>query len=592
MTTADPQFASLAPPPSYRLIGQAFVRGIGVIYLIAIVSLWTQIQGLVGSHGVLPIRHYLDLLRQLMPHDWFWRNPSLVWLNASDGFLHFLCAAGVVLSLLVIAGIAQAPALALLWVIYLSLSVAGQDFLNFQWDALLLEAGLLSIFFAPAQLRARLIPQREPSRIVLWLIRWLLFRLMFLSGLVKLLSGDSCWRDGTAMNYHYLTQPLPTWTSYWAYQLPGWFQWLSVWIMFGIELLAPLLIFAGDAVDIGWGLHADFRGHERRFRLARRSRQLAFVLLVSLQLLIAATGNFGFFNLLAMLLCITLLDDHIFPEWARSRIERMTSSPGQGGAEKQVELGTLDAAPAPSSTAVSVSNPSKGPPRIPAAPSYPESLGYLPQSLDPVKAALTRLRLIGTSLFAAVIVSLTTLTGVQECIRTVDYRATLPQALQTVVEWVEPFRSTNGYGLFRVMTRERNEIIIEGSDDGETWKPYEFKYKPGDPFRRPRFCTPHMPRLDWQMWFGVFGAADQNRWFIPLLKRLLAGEPHVLALLDTNPFPNQPPKYIRAIEYNYRFASESAEGRWWNRSNLQGYFPPVTLEEMRQALPEPGVDPP
>jgi len=575
-TDAQPEML-LPPPPSHRIIRQAFVRGIGVIYFIAIVSLWTQIQGLVGSHGLLPVRHYLDLVNQCSPH-WFRQTPSLLWLNASDGFLNFLCGAGVALSLAVIAGFVQAPALALLWVIYLSLTVAGQDFLNFQWDALLLEAGLLTVFFAPAQLFPRIVRQREPSRIILWLIRWLLFRLMFLSGLVKLLSGDPSWRDGTAMNYHYLTQPLPAWTSYWAYQLPGWFQWLSVWIMFGIELLSPFLIFTGDILDFFSRLGVRFLDSGRGFTYGRRSRQAAFVFLMSLQLLITATGNFGFFNLLAMLLCLSLLDDDVFPKWLR-RLMLRDAALGQGGA------------------------PSMDPPPKPEAQSVPAgaTLAYRGPPDNPptrLEKALPWCRLLGASLFAAVIVFLTTLTGIEECTRTIDYQATLPDPLQAVVEWVGPFRSTNGYGLFRVMTRERNEIIIEGSDDGAIWKPYEFKYKPGDPFRRPQFCTPHMPRLDWQMWFGVFGRADQNRWFIPLLKRLLAGEPHVLALMDKTPFPNHPPKYIRAMEYNYRFAPVSAEGRWWNRYNPELYFPPepnfplATLEEMQKWYPEPEVDTP
>ena len=163
MSVTDPQLQTLVPPrPSCRIIRQVFVRGIGVIYFIAIATLWTQIQGLVGSHGLLPVRHYLQLLRQVFPHDYIRLNPSLVWLDPSDGFLNLLCGAGVALSLLVIAGFAQGPALALLWVIYLSLAVAGQDFLNFQWDAVLLEAGLLTIFFAPSQLLPRLSRQRNP----------------------------------------------------------------------------------------------------------------------------------------------------------------------------------------------------------------------------------------------------------------------------------------------------------------------------------------------------------------------------------------------------------------------------------------------
>ena len=169
---------------------------------------------------------------------------------------------------------------------------------------------------------------------------------MFLSGLVKLLTGDASWRDGTALNYHYLTQPLPAWTSYWAYQLPGWFQWLSVWIMFGIELLAPFLIFAGDAVDFLSRLPTRVSKTQRRCHFGRRSRQSAFIFLISLQLLITATGNFGFFNLLAMLLCVSLLDDEVFkvfPKWPGRRI-LPTSPAEQGGAKPRDEADQPNAA--------------------------------------------------------------------------------------------------------------------------------------------------------------------------------------------------------------------------------------------------------
>ena len=268
---------------------------LGLIYLIAFLSLWVQIDGLIGSKGLLPVRDYLDVVRRIDPHPYA-HYPTLVWLSPTDGFLHALCVAGVVLSLLVIAGIAQAPALALLWVCYLSLTIAGQDFLSFQWDILLLEAGLVSVFFAPLQLGPRLARQPEPSPVVRWLLWWLLFRLMFLSGVVKLTYGDPSWWNGTAMNFHYLTQPLPTWTSWYAYQLPPWMQFVSVWGMFAIEVGAPLLIPFGT-----W------------------PRRLAFVLFVAFQLLITATGNYGFFNLLTIVLCIPLLDDSCWQWLARRR---------------------------------------------------------------------------------------------------------------------------------------------------------------------------------------------------------------------------------------------------------------------------------
>jgi len=128
-----------------------------------------------------------------------------------------------------------------------------------------------------------------------------------------------------------------------------------------------------------------------------------------------------------------------------------------------------------------------------------------------------------------------------------------------------------------VMTTQRPEIVIEGSLDGVTWRPYEFRYKPGDPARRPKFVEPHQPRLDWQMWFAALGGYEQNPWVRAFLERLLEGSPAVLGLLATNPFPNGPPRYVRAVLYDYRFTDfgeRQATGAWWKRREL-GLFCPV-----------------
>ena len=148
--------------------------------------------------------------------------------------------------------------------------------------------------------------------------------------------------------------------------------------------------------------------------------------------------------------------------------------------------------------------------------------------------------------------------------------------------WLAPFRSFNGYGLFRVMTQTRPEIIVEGSNDGEHWEPYEFKYKPGDLNGRPRFVAPHQPRLDWQMWFAALSDPRQNPWFINFELRLLQGSPEVSTLLGRNPFPNAPPKFIRAQLYEYHFtdtATRRATGQWWRRDYKATYLPPLSLEE-------------
>jgi lipase maturation factor len=134
---------------------------------------------------------------------------------------------------------------------------------------------------------------------------------------------------------------------------------------------------------------------------------------------------------------------------------------------------------------------------------------------------------------------------------------------------LEQFMLVNPYGLFRQMTEARPEIIIEGSDDGENWKPYEFRWKPGDLSRPPAFCTPHQPRLDWQMWFAALGHLDP--WFQPLIKKLLEGEPRVLALLADNPFSDAPPKFIRIVLYQYHFTDSDERrktGNWWRREQV------------------------
>ena len=196
-----------------------FLRGLGCIYLIAFLSLWVQIHGLIGSNGISPAEQYLEAVRQQIGTEGYYLVPTLFWLNASDACLNFLCAGGVLLSFVLIAGFVPPFALVGLWTFYLSLVTVGQAFLSFQWDVLLLEAGFLAIFFAPLQLRETFTRASQPSAAFLWLLRWLLFRLMFASGFVKLAS-DEVWRNLTALNVHYETQPLPTSLGWYVHQLP------------------------------------------------------------------------------------------------------------------------------------------------------------------------------------------------------------------------------------------------------------------------------------------------------------------------------------------------------------------------------------
>ncbi len=483
-------WGSSPEPPTYALINWIFLRALGLIYLIAFVSLWTQIDGLIGHDGILPadelmpaISHQFDLqgIGWERYHQW----PTLCWFDSSDGFLHFQCAAGTVLAALLIVGVAPVPCLVLLWLLYLSLATINLVFLGFQWDNLLLETGFLAIFFAPLHWRPR---AAAPSRLVLWWLRLLLFKLMFSSGCVKWLSADPSWRNLTALTFHYQTQPLPIWTAWYANQLPLWFQKFSCAGMFAIELGAPWLIFA-----------------------PRRLRFLGAAALAALQFLIMLTGNYTFFNWLALALCLLLLDDQALRPRKLARLFR------------------------------------------PARPST--------QSGWPAKAIIP-LTIVVILLTVAQIASVFGIPSV-------------------VAAGLAPFRSFNSYGLFAVMTTTRHEIEVEGSDDGVHWLAYEFKYKPGDVNRPPSLVAPFQPRLDWQMWFAALGTYQDNPWLVRFCERLLQGSPDVLALLAKNPFPQKPPRFVRASLYDYRFtntAERHASGAWWKREFIGEYLPPISIE--------------
>jgi hypothetical protein len=183
-----------------------------------------------------------------------------------------------------------------------------------------------------------------------------------------------------------------------------------------------------------------------------------------------------------------------------------------------------------------------------------------------------------TAPVAVVLVALTTVEAVSDA--TPEMRQyPWPRWVMTARTWAAPFRSANTYGLFRVMTATRPEVVIEGSRDGRTWAAYEFRWKPGDTTERPRFGTPHMPRLDWQIWDPFLGRPYLRTWFVNLLDRLLHGTPEVLALLERNPFPDAPPRFVRVTVYDYRFTTpeeRAKTGKWWRRYWMSGYIPPVT----------------
>jgi hypothetical protein len=340
----------------------------------------------------------------------------------------------------------------------------------------------------------------------LFLLKLLLFKLMFMSGVVKLTSDDDSWWALTALNYHYETQPLPTVLGWWAHQAPEWFQKFSTLFVLVVETVVPFLI---------WG--------------PRRVRLLAAGLLIGLQLLIGLTGNYAFFNLLTIGLCLLLVDDQSWRAlagWWR----RLRSLQGH-------------------------------------------------RQIAPVVARLSVVSRVQLWLAVAFLVLTLPING-WLIFSAFKPAAEPPPSVVKLQEWVGPFRIVSGYGLFRVMTRTRPEIVIEGSADGIEWEPYQFRYKPGELDRAPHWAAPHQPRLDWQMWFAALGSYQYNTWFLRLSQRLLEGEAETIALLEHNPFPEAPPRYLRAILYNYEFASReerASSGQWWKRRELREYVPTMEL---------------
>jgi len=467
---------------SFGIASRLFLRTLGLAYLFAFASFAVQAAGLIGSRGISPVADYLHSLREYYGAV-YWQVPTVFWLNAGDRMIKAAGIAGISLSVLLILGLRWRIVRVLLFVLYLSLVTGGQEFMGYQWDALLLEAGFLAILLGS-------------SPVIVWLFRWLLFRLIFLSGVVKLASGDPSWRHFTALPVHYETQPLPTPLAWYMYQLPSWFQRSSVGFVFFVELIVPFLIFA-----------------------PRRLRCFAAGAMVALQVLILLTGNYAFFNLLTIGFCLFLLDDGFFR-------------------------------------------------RV-----WPKAVG-LPTSATTYKKSSAWSRAVCRA-FAV----LALFVGGFQVARPFGWHWSLADA---TIQSVSPFQIINSYGLFAAMTTTRPEIVIEGSNDGVTWLPYEFKCKPGDLNRRPAWVAPHQPRLDWQMWFAALGDYQSDPWIVRFMVRLLQASPEVLQLLGHNPFPEAPPHYVRAMLYQYHFATpaeRASTGAWWSRELKGVYVPAGSLRD-------------
>jgi hypothetical protein len=471
---------SLKISEDYQLCSWFFIKLLAVIYFAAFLSLAVQITGLAGPNGILPFNELLDLVYKEHGYRAYLLLPSLFWIDSNNTTLQLAAYSGCLLSVSLFFGYGRKKLLIILFILYLSLFHAGQIFLKFQWDILLLEAGFLAIFLISG-----------PTHLVIFLYHWLLFRLRFMSGISKLLTEDPAWANLTTLNYYFETQPLPHAGAWYFHQLPEWLLKAGVLFTFFTELIVPFFIF-----------------------LPRKFRITAAVITIFMQLLIIATSNHNWINLLTIALCLFLLDDRLLRKLL----------PGFILPNEIKETGS----------------------------------GRTSAYTLPIIAVL----IIGTSV--TVFFNRT-------------FSNKLPAIIIQANAYVRAWGIGHIYHVFPTMQTERQELQIEGSYDGVEWKAYEFKYKPGPLNKKPEFIIPHQPRLDWMIWFVPPQHPRFTQWFDQFIIRLKQGSPEVLGLLAHNPFQERPPQFIRVQAFQYKFTTPDERqetGHWWKYKHL-GLFPYV-----------------
>ena len=465
----------------YWLTRAGLQRGLGLVFLIAFSNAINQFKPLLGERGLLPVPQFVKEVT-------FRESPSLFFFAPNDTAFSLCAWLGLALSCAAVLGLCERGGIwmsmlvgAILWALYISFVNVGQTFYAFGWESILLEACFYAIFLGSRS--------ATPQAIVIWLFRWLLFRVMFGAGLIKL-RGDPCWRDLTCLDYYYETQPIPNPLSWFFHWGPEWTHRGGVLFNHFAELIVPFGYFLPQPIS-----------------------SIAGIITILFQGTIFLSGNLSWLNFLTMILAISTFDDG----W----------------------LSAIFPAPAPGDRAAPLA------PKIAAA---------------------------GLAILVAFL-----------SIRPVRNMLSPNQVMNTVYN---RFHLVGTYGAFGSITRPRYEVIIEGTDEvvltpGTKWREYEFRGKPGALARMPAQIAPYHLRLDWLMWFAALSSYQQHPWFVHFLGKLLEGDPATLSLLRTNPFPQQPPRYVRASLYEYQFttpAERASSGLWWKRQFARAYFPPVSLQ--------------
>jgi hypothetical protein len=477
----------------YGLTRLVFQRGLGIVYLFAFACALNQFRPLLGEHGLLPAPAFIKQVP-------FREAPSLFYLAPKDWAFSAAAWVGVALSCVVISGIADrytswlnALVWACMWALYISFVNVGQIFYGFGWEDILLEAGFFAVFLGARSVQTPVV--------IIYLLRWLEFRIMFGAGLIKM-RGDPCWRDLTCLDYYYETQPMPNPLSWFFHAGPQWTHRAGVAFNHFSELVVPFLYFLPQPIAT-----------------------IAGVLTIIFQAGIFISGNLSWLNFLTMMLAIPAIDGRYFRMILPLR-EVSAAAPSLVFKCAVVGLAVIVAW----------------------------------MSIDPIRNLLSPNQVMNTSF--------------------------------------NPLHLVGTYGAFGSITKQRFEIVVEGTSDSVVtpstqWKEYEFKGKPNDTGRMPPQVAPYHMRLDWLMWFAAMSSYQQHPWFVNFMAKLLENDKPVLGLLKSNPFPGEPPKFVRAELYEYHFTDPAVKrqtGQWWIRTYAGGYFPAVSLqnEGFRQILQEQG----
>ncbi|HEY6446948.1 MAG TPA: lipase maturation factor family protein [Acidobacteriaceae bacterium] len=527
--------------PRNRFVPRWFVlRALGAIYFSAFLALVYQIRGMNGPDGILPAGNLLEAVRQNASSLRFWYAPSLFWISPGTHWMMAVTWIGLIASIAVVVNAWPRLSLFVCLLCFMSFVTTAADFSSYQSDGMLLEAGFIALFFAPRGIWPRLGIESPPPRAALVLLQWEWFRIYFESGIVKLLSGDPEWRHLTAMDEYYQNGPLPTWVGWYIEHLPHWFHVATAGGTLVMELAIVWMLF-----------------------LPRRLRLICFFIVTPWETGVILTANYAFLNYLVLVLGFLLLDDRsvrwLVPERFRASLDaaRERENPLRDGAPISITAG---AQPEEPDRALD-SSAALQPERADARGRSRSERGW--------RAHGAALRLA----VAAVLLTWIAYDTTAEMVRMPWPDAPLPVA---PIVALEPLRIANQYGLFAVMTRGRYEIEFQGSNDGETWTPYRFCHKPQALNEAPGLYAPYQPRFDWNLWFASL-TDWQNAQIVPLTEeRLLEGDRDVLSLFCGNPFPGAPPRYIKAVLWQYWFTSmaeKRVNGDWWRR-NLMGLYAP------------------